>query len=355
MSIRVVMLADSRSVHIKRWAQSLVDRGVDLTVISLGGDDIDRVDIIKLPSAQRRSLGFIRQSGAVRKLINRIQPDLVHAHYASSYGYWGWRSEFHPFLLSVWGTDIIEFPRNIINRFFLKRIINAADAITATGEYLKENVCRYIRGENPPVSVIPFGVNIGAPGGKTTKDNGKRLIFLKVHHPRYGPDILLRAFKMALEKCPSLSLTMAGEGEMTARLKKMAVELGIDGRVDFVGFVEYRKVHEILLAHDIMVMPSLREGFGVTALEAAAAGLPTIATNIGGIPEVVRDGEGGLLVPPNDIRALAEAIIWLSTHPGQRLEMGQNARTFVEKRYNWDDNVGQMLDLYQILTKKTIH
>jgi glycosyltransferase involved in cell wall biosynthesis len=350
MSINVVMLADTRSVHIKRWARSLVERGLELTLISLGGDDIDRVEIIKLPCSGSRALGFLRQAGAVRELINHIRPDLVHAHYASSYGYWGWRSGFHPFLLSVWGTDIIEFPVNPINRILFKRIVNAADTITATGEFLKMAVRKYIKGDNPPVAVIPFGVKIGPLDRRPAGSGNVRLIFIKVHHKRYGPDILLHAFRIALDKCPFLFLTMAGEGKMTQRLKKMAMELGINDKVEFIGFIDNSEIPRVLSGHDILVMPSRREGFGVTALEAAASGLPTIATNVGGIPEVVIDGQTGLLVPSEDADMLADAIVRLSTQEGLRRDMGQKAREFVLRRYNWDDNVDEMMKIYENLT-----
>jgi glycosyltransferase involved in cell wall biosynthesis len=343
------MLADSRSVHIKRWARSLVERGVRLTLISLAGHDIENVEVINLPVTGNRRLGYLRRAGAVRKLIDKIKPDLVHAHYASSFGYWGMRSGFHPFLLSVWGTDVVEFPTNVFSRMYLERILNRADAIAATSEFLKTAARKFVKNDRRQISVIPFGVDLSTPVDKPDGPDGIRLIFTKVHHERYGPDVLLHALKTVLEKVPGMTLTMAGVGPMTASLKSLAADLGIKDKVDFPGFVDYRKIPEVMARHDILVMPSLHEGFGVAALEAGAAGLPTIATEVGGIPEVVIDGQTGLLVPPNDISALAEAIIRLSEDAGLRREFGQNARIFVEKRYNWDDCVDQMIALYESL------
>ncbi len=351
MTVKIVMLADSRSVHVRRWAQSLVDRGIKLTLISLGGDDLERVDLIKVPFSGNRRPDFLRRAEYVRNLINQIRPDLVHAHYASSYGYWGMKSGFRPFLLSVWGTDIVEFPNNMISRVFLKRIMSSADAISATSEYLRGVATKFIDGNKAPIYVIPFGVEIGPMETKKKTGDIVRLIYTKGHHKRYGPDILLKALKAAQEKYPAISLTLAGEGRMTRQLKKMAADLGIADKVEFTGFIDNDKIPETLAAHDVLVMPSLQEGFGVASLEASAAGLPTIATNVGGIPEIVIDGKTGLLVPPGDFSALAEAIMRLTEDAGLRHDMGRNARAFVEERYDWNKNVDQMIDLYESLAK----
>ncbi len=353
MPVKIVMLADSRSVHVRRWSRSLVDRGIQLTLISLGGDDVEKVDLIKVPFSGNRRLDFLRRAEYVKRLIEQIEPDVVHAHYASSYGYWGMKSGFRPFLLSVWGTDVVEFPSNMISRIFLKRIIKSADVITATSEYLRGVASKFMDDNRTPVYVVPFGVEIGPMASKKTVSDTVRLIYTKGHHKRYGPDILLKAFKAALEKCSSLSLTLAGEGKMTPQLKKMAANLGIADKMEFTGFIDNGKVPAELAAHDILVMPSLREGFGVSSLEASATGLPTIATNVGGIPEIVVDGKTGLLVPPGDVSALAEAIVRFAQDAGLRHDFGMNARAFVEKRYNWDKNVDQMIDLYEFLVKNS--
>ena len=349
MPVKIVMLADSRSVHVRRWARSLVDRGIKLTLISLGGDDVEKVDLIKVPFSGNRRLDFLRRAEYVKNLINQIAPDVVHAHYTSSYGYWGMKSGFRPFLLSIWGTDIVEFPSNIISRTFLRRIINSATAISATSEYLRGVATKLMNNNRIPVYVIPFGVEIGPMETKKTNSDTVRLIYTKGHHKRYGPDILLKAFKALQGEYPSISLTLAGEGRMTSQLKKMAADLGIADKVEFTGFIDNNKIPETLAAHDIFVMPSLQEGFGVASLEASAAGLPTIATNVGGIPEVVVDGKTGLLVPPVDVKALADAVLRLSEDAGLRHDLGRNARAFVEERYDWNKNVDQMIDLYESL------
>jgi glycosyltransferase involved in cell wall biosynthesis len=98
---------------------------------------------------------------------------------------------------------------------------------------------------------------------------------------------------------------------------------------------------------DIFVVPSLQESFGVAAVEAAAAGLPVLASNVGGLPEVVVDGETGFLVPPADVEALSGRLSQLIADPALRQRMGQAGCTFIKAHYDWKANAAQMESLYQ--------
>ncbi len=105
-----------------------------------------------------------------------------------------------------------------------------------------------------------------------------------------------------------MTLAIAGDGPDRGALERRARELGLDGRVSFLGTVSREQVLRLFRAADASVLPSAWENFPHTVVEALAVGCPVIATAVGGVPEVVRDGENGLLVPPGDAAALAEAI-----------------------------------------------
>jgi glycosyltransferase involved in cell wall biosynthesis len=122
--------------------------------------------------------------------------------------------------------------------------------------------------------------------------------------------------------------------------------LSVSGMVEFMGWIEMDLVLERLLEYDFMVMPSLSESFGVAALDAAAVGLPVIASNVGGIPEIIKDGETGMLVPPNNPRGLAEAIMKMATDVELRKRMGTAARKRAAELFAWSDNLRAMMSLY---------
>jgi glycosyltransferase involved in cell wall biosynthesis len=149
-------------------------------------------------------------------------------------------------------------------------------------------------------------------------------------HIHKGHTFLLKALHQVLEEFPETYLWLVGDGPLREQLKIEAEHLGITHHVSFLG---YRKdMSELLSQATLLVLPSLREGFGLAIIEAYASGLSVVATKVGGIPEVVIDNETGFLVAPGDEKALAEAIIHLLRHPQQMKLMGAKARQiFVEK------------------------
>ena len=142
---------------------------------------------------------------------------------------------------------------------------------------------------------------------------------------------------------------IAGDGSMRTEFEEHAAKLGISGRVRFLGRIEPSR--SLLWALDMFVFPSLREGLGVAAIEAAACGLPTIASRVGGLVEVVSDGESGLLIPPGNSTELANAIRRLAASTGERAAMGAAARKLALSRFTMTAMAEQTLALYRVCLK----
>ena len=140
---------------------------------------------------------------------------------------------------------------------------------------------------------------------------------------------------------------IAGDGELRSSLEEIVQREKLDNIVHFVG---YRKdVREILAAVDIFVHPSLWEGFGLSILEAMAMGKPVIATDVSAIPELVKDGLTGFLVPPNNISGLASAIAALSSDEGLRQKLGQKAKERCLSMFSVENMIKKTLELYDEL------
>ncbi len=135
-----------------------------------------------------------------------------------------------------------------------------------------------------------------------------------------------------------------GEAEYCARLKAITVERGIAERVHFVGFQE--SVDPYLSALDLYVHPSLKEAFGLAVVEAMAMGKAVVATTTGGLPEVVAQGETGLLVPPGDVESLAAAVVSLLEDKVRREQMGLCGKMRAQERFSLDASVMHMEQLY---------
>ncbi len=150
-----------------------------------------------------------------------------------------------------------------------------------------------------------------------------------------GIDTVLRAVALVRAEGLDARLRIAGRGGDLARLKRLATRLGLEAAVEFHGFVPEHEKRDLLRRAWAIVFPSVKEGWGIANVEAAACGTPAVASNSPGLRESVRDGLTGILVPHGDTRALAEAIARLSRQPALVNCLGGNARRFAET-LSWD-------------------
>ena len=149
-------------------------------------------------------------------------------------------------------------------------------------------------------------------------------------------------------------MMIIGEGSLKRRLMRLCRRLKIEERVVFTGFIENHRIPGFINKMDIFIIPSISdsETFGVAAVEAAACQLPVIASDIGGLPEVITHDKTGFLVPPRNSQAIADRIIQLITDTKLRQRMGKDARRRVKEDYDWSQNSRQMEQLYQTVLKR---
>ncbi len=163
--------------------------------------------------------------------------------------------------------------------------------------------------------------------------------------PVKGHEVFLKAFKIVREKAAHAHAVIIGDGELKERLRQMSVELGLGNAVSWLGHRD--DIPQLLRAVDIVVQPSLNEGFGLAVVEAQAAGRPVVATRVGGLPEAVKEGETALLVPPNDPEALARAMLELMKDPARRETMGRQGQEWVRERFTIERMINDTLRLYE--------
>lgn len=168
--------------------------------------------------------------------------------------------------------------------------------------------------------------------------------------PRKGIDTTLRALPAVLDAVPDLTYLIVGTGPDRDRLERLADELGIRAHVRFAGYVDADNLPRYYNLADAFVMPSREappdvEGFGLVFLEAGACGVPTIGARTGGIPDAIRDGETGLLVPPSSPDALAEALTHLLTSPDLAQRLGEAARRHAVQEASWDHVADRLWDV----------
>ncbi len=363
---RVLLLGDASSVHLERWAIGMHLQGFDITIFSMrhaaNADVYNKIGIRvfspELEVNKNRFRGsllsksfYLMAFPLLKRVIKKIKPDIVHAHYASSYGLLGALSGFNPLCISVWGSDVLQFPKiNLFTKKIIQYNFRKSDRILVTSQELLNAVSRFT---NKIPEVIAFGIDPDMYS-KSTQSHGSAVIFgsAKALTPIYGHDTALNAFAIAL---PHLSfgsrLLIAGSGHHESYLKNLAQQLGISDSVDFKGQLLKEEIPAFLSNLDILINLSQSESFGVVVLEAAACEVPAIVSDTGGLREVVKQNETGIRVPTKNIEAAAEAMVLLANDLEMRLSMGQAARKFTLENYQWKASLIKMTYVYQSLLK----
>jgi glycosyltransferase involved in cell wall biosynthesis len=246
--------------------------------------------------------------------------------------------------------------RRIANRI-LSRV---TDKIVAVSESIKEDIIRYDKIDPSKILVIHNGVDIlkFAPDGRfhdirkefAITDSDVVIGFIGRLVPAKGIEYLIDAFSHLVSELKNIKLLIVGQGSLLDRLRERTHEHGINGSVLFTG--ERHDIPDILSGIDIFVMPSVAEGLPNSLLEAMAMRKPIIATSVGGIPEVIRNGINGLLVPPRNAESIITAIKKLLDKRHLAKKMGQSARYFVEENLSIQATTRKWESLYISLLKE---
>ena len=285
----------------------------------------------------------------LKQKIKGFEPDIVHAHYASSYGLFGALSGFHPYIVSVWGSDVYDFPNsNWLSGKILKYALKKADYTLSTSHVMAEETHKYTRKE---IEVTPFGVDTELFKPMNIPKSEEFVIGnVKTLRPKYGIDVLIRAVALVIKHNPEkkIRLEIYGDGPQKEELFQLTKSLGITDKVQFKGFVQNEKLPEIYNSVSVSVSVSVlnSESFGVVAVEAMACECPVITSDADGFTEVVKDGETGLIVPKRDVEATANAIQQFIDRPKLREQMGKKGRERVLELYDWKKNVDTMVEIY---------
>ncbi len=170
--------------------------------------------------------------------------------------------------------------------------------------------------------------------------------------PRKGHKYLIKAFPKVLREFPNAILILTGKGPEINNLKQLANALDIKNSIIFTGRIKYRNLYRLLKRIDIFVFPSLSEICPLAILEAMAAGKPIVATNVGGIPEIVKHNVNGILVPPKDPEKLADAIKELARNPEKARMMGEKSRELAEEKFSLDKIASIITRCYNLIVEK---
>ncbi len=373
---------DYQAPWLRQLIRRLADRGISVTVLApgfrgLGAHRVDGVPVHRFRYAPARWETLTQESGAPNKL--RANPlywllvppyvlgglvgtirlmrarhfDAIHVHWPVPQALFAQVARMiRPArcVLTFYGADVTLARRLPFLRAMARRWVRNADAVTAISTYTGRVVAD-LTGVQP--RIIPFGVDL-----PRREDISKPL--QGTHHvlavgrliERKGYPVLIQAIARLKQEVPDVRLTIAGEGQEYPRLKELVQRLGLEGHVQLPGRVSDEELDALYRWADVFVLPSLvdrsgdTEGLGLVLLEALSYGRPVIASAVGGITDIVQEGETGFLVPPGDPEALARALLRVFHDPEAARSLADHGWAVNRQRFDWERIADAYATLY---------
>jgi len=285
---------------------------------------------------------------AILRIIKKEKIDFIHAHWIIPNGLLAAVIKIlrkKPFIVTAHAGDIFPLhflPLRLLARFTLR----SSSAITVNSMATKKTVLSVA---NMPTQVIPMGVHISlfSPGKKSSslkkklKVSGPMILSVGRLAEKKGLRYLISAMPSIISRFPQTKLVIIGEGPHLDRLKKLVLSLNLPNNVLFLGKIQNKVLPQYYATADVFVLPSIvtksgdTEGLGVVLLEAMASGTPVVGSNVGGIPDVIKDKVTGLLVPQMSPAALSAAVIKLLNNKKLSSSLVKNAQKHVKEHFAW--------------------
>jgi sugar transferase (PEP-CTERM/EpsH1 system associated) len=315
------------------------------------------IKVIKLPAAQNGVdyLAFWK----LYKILRDERPHIIHTHNTQPFVEGSLAAFLAKVPVCIHTEHGRQFPDKKRYMFAEWLFSHYVDQIVAVSESAKKDLVTYEKINSDKIQVIMNGIDGNKYNGTIVRNKKSKELGIDTNYdfilgfagrlsPEKGLTYLLKAMGIIVNKYPNTLLLIAGEGVLMADLKKETEQLNLNNNIKFLG--PRSDIPEIMKLLDIFVLPSLREGLPLVLLEAAAASLPIVATDVGGNKEIVTDGLNGLLVKPQDEQSLSRAIEYLMGNNDRKKTFGLYSFEVFKNRFS----IGSMIEAYEYIYHKCL-
>jgi glycosyltransferase involved in cell wall biosynthesis len=290
-----------------------------------------------------------------RRLIKKLKPDIVHAHYVTSAGLTAMVCGFHPTIVTVHGSDLTTRIKSRIWRLLLKKIFGFSDCINTVSKDLQDMVLS-LGFSTDKIETFTLGIDAGKfafiPGRKISQSGVLKLICTRRLEPVFDHRTIILALALLKEKGLKFRMTIIGDGSLLDELKQQVKDADLDGSVDFLGRVRNDDLPEMLGRHDVYLSASLWDGASLSLLEAMATGLYPVVSDIKANSAWLRDNVDGLLHKVGDAEDLAKKILQLRENPQLLTNAAEGNRKRVVESGDRKTNMKHLESVYVELIKK---
>jgi glycosyltransferase involved in cell wall biosynthesis len=333
-------------------ADHLARRGHEVHVITshdAGLPELSEVDgfrVHRITWPKIRFIGIVTFWAKICLKMRKIKPDIIHAQNLGVAIPTLTSARILKIPSVVWGRGSDIYLPDRFTRMTSKSILQNADTVLALTEDMEQKMREIC---DRDISVVPNGIDLERfkiSSGDIKEGSAKTIIFVGRLHPVKGVQYLIEAMATVHQQMPDVKLIIVGDGAERAMLEELAERLNLSDCIQFAGKVPQESIPRLMHQADVFALSSLSESFGIVNLEAMAAGLPIVATKVGGIPDVVEEGVNGHLVNAKNPDELADRLLVLLQNDEMREEMSTNNREKAEL-YTWDKVTTKVEKEYQ--------
>jgi glycosyltransferase involved in cell wall biosynthesis len=355
--LRLAFLSIGRHIHTERWIQWFSERGHDCHLLTVQPGPVEGVTVHDItshlgPKPLRYALSLLK----VRRTLRNIRPDLLNTHFLTGYGYWGRFSGFHPNVLTVWGDDVYVTPfENRLKNRLARMALTDCDALTGDSADILAVVAEL--GADPSRSFrVLWGVDfeVFRPDAdrqwrRSMGFTDDQLLFYSPRsftQPYYNIDTVIEAAALVKAREPRARFLFTGYEGDPEPFQKMAANAGINDVMKMVGRLPHREFATALQSCDVFISVPSVDATAVSLLEAMACARGIIISHLPSSLEWITDGESGLVVPPRDAGALADAMMRFASDPEFLNAAGQSALETAHQVAGFETNMEHVAAIF---------
>lgn len=362
--LKLALLGDPNSIHLRRWAAFFAERGHAVTLLvprdvkvqpglpaSIAFESFNRFN----PRSLFPPVSFLRARRSVRKAVSRVDPDVLNAHFLTIHGWHAWMAGFHPYAITLWGSDIYVGPRKWwVVRVMARLTLKSADLVMADSEDLKRGA-EALESLPDRTELIGWGVDLKRFSAGTAPAelrsrlglDGRRVVFSpRAIKPLYRQGVVVEALaKLPPDVVAVLSLQHSDPAEVD-KIRHRAAELRISDRVKLLPEIAHPDMPDMLRLADVVVSVPASDSTSLAVLEAMACERQVVAADLPSVREWIEELDPESLVPVDDVEATAAALARaLDRSPVERAEVGRRGRAIVKERADQESSLGNVEQL----------
>lgn len=375
--MKICHLANAASIHTQRWVRYFADKGYDVYLISVrpfeNNEDIPNVSLFLLQRIRPQikvvsyALDLLINVVQIRKILRKVKPDLLHAHYVTSFGFLGALSGFHPLILSAWGSDILVAPKiSRISKIRAKFALGKANLTLTTSQYLKEYLHTEFKLPEHNIRAIPWGTDLRIfHKGYETEVKELRVklgvddsnfVLLSPRHLRdhYRIEYIVQAMPYILARYPNVILILlkgaVEDKGYESQMNNLVKELGVAKNIRLIHKeLKPKEMAALYNVSDALISIPKSDQFSSCIQEGMACGVIPIVGNLEVYNQYLTNGKNALFVNPQDPKEIAQRIIYCIEHPELKEKFYEINRKIIEEKEDWNKNAPKMEELYTSL------